>query len=486
MKVLHKYLLIPAMTVLVLSQTSCKKDFLEIQPKGYTIAKTTSDYEQLLNATYLSTSFSASSYLADDIAAQEMYLDGALLRAQRLFMFSDSVYLPDELPTEITDQESYVPRLYVYNKVINEVMGSQNGTEEQKLALQAEAKVGRAVCLLSFLNDFSKPYNAATAETDLGVPIITKAEVTQTQFVRATIKEGYDFMIKDLTDALPYLGEVVNRRKFSKAAAEFYLGRIYLYMADFARARTHIDGAFAALAGSAIPLDLYDYNVVLDPNSADTWYPDAIFLLANKPLAANDKQIIYNITSRTFFFNSANTFVTSPQTAALYDPSDKRLNLYSNTELFGDFQFPHGMRRYSAGFTQDIGPSLPDLYLMRAELKARTNDLGGAKADVEFLRVNRMPANIAVVPANIATDQTALVKFILDERIREFATSGLRWLDQRRLSVDPLYSNTVRYTHEVYDADGNVVATYTLRPERFALKFGQRMLNENKGLVENP
>lgn len=486
MKILYKYLLVPALSVLVLSQESCKKDFLEIQPKGYTIAKTTSDYEQLLNATFLATSFTASGYLADDMAAQQDYLDGALLRAQRLFMFSDSVYLPDELPSEITDPQSYIQTLYVFNKVINEVMQSQNGSEEQKLALQAEAKVGRAVCLLSFLNDFSKPYNPATAATDLGVPIITKAEVTQTQFVRATIKEGYDLMIKDLTDALPYLREVVNRRKFSKAAAEFYLSRIYLYMADFVNARVHIDGAFAALAGAAIPVELYDYNVVLDPNSADTWYPNVIFRLANKPLAANNKQTIYNITSSTFFFNSANTFVTSPQTAALYGPSDKRLDLYSNTELFGSFEFPKGMRRFSADFNQDIGPSLPDLYLMRAEVKARANDLAGAVADVEVLRSNRMPANAAVVPANIATDQPSLVKFILDERIREFATSGLRWLDQRRLSVDPLYSNTVKYTHEVYDADGNVVATYTLRPERFALKFGQRMLNENKGLVENP
>jgi len=486
MKFPHKYLLVPALLSLALSEISCNKDFLELQPKGYTIARTTSDYEQLMNATFISTYFTASGYLADDMAAQQQYFDGALLRAQRLFQFSDTVYQPDELPNEIGDAQSYIQRLYVFNKVINEVMQSQDGTDQQKLAIQAEAKVGRAACLLAFLNDFSKPYNAATAATDLGVPIITKAEVTQTQFVRATVKEGYDFMIKDLTDALPYLGPVVNRRKFSKAAAEFYLGRIYLYMADFAKARTHIDGAFAALAGAAIPVALYDYNIVLDPDAAGTWYPDIIFRLANLPLATANTQTIYNISAGTFFFNSANTFVTSPQTAALYDSSDMRLALYSNTELFGSFVFPNGMRRFSADFSREIGPSLPDLYLMRAELAARANDLAGAKADLELLRANRMPANIAAIPATIASDQVALVKFILEERIREFAGTGLRWFDQRRLSVDPVYNNTVRYTHETYDTDGNVVATYTLRPERFALKFGQRMITENKGLVENP
>ena len=48
MKFPHKYLLVPALLSLALSEISCNKDFLELQPKGYTIARTTSDYEQLL------------------------------------------------------------------------------------------------------------------------------------------------------------------------------------------------------------------------------------------------------------------------------------------------------------------------------------------------------------------------------------------------------------------------------------------------------
>jgi len=149
--------------------------------------------------------------------------------------------------------------------------------------------------------------------------------------------------------------------------------------------------------------------------------------------------------------------------------------------------FPRGMRRYSATLFSglQVGPSLPDLYLMRAELKARAGDLTGAKSDLEDLRAKRMPANIAAVPANITGNKDALVRFILEERIREFATSGMRWMDMRRLSVDPVYSNTVKYTHKLYNDAGNVVATYTLKPERFALKFGERMLAQNKGLIEN-
>lgn len=486
MKILNKYLLVLALFALVGSQPSCKKEFLELEPKGFIIAKTTKDYEQLMNATFLASVFTASCYLGDEMAAQHTYFDGAQLRTQRLFKYEDRVYNEDELPLEMTYAESYIRRLYIFNKVINEVMQSEGGTFQQKKQLLAEAKVGRAVCNLSFQSDFSKPYNAATAETDLGIPLVKEADVTLNLFIRANMKECYDFMIKDLTEALPDLAPVTHRRKFSKAAAEFYLTRIYLYMANFAEAKTHIDGAFAALAGATIPLALYDYNIVLDPNAPGTWFPDNGFGYSNKPLASANSQVIYNIeTSGVFYFAAINTFPFSPQTALLFDPADKRLLLYSDTEIFGTFVFPKGMRRYP-GFSTDIGPSLPDMYLMRAELKARANDLQGAKADLELLRVKRMPLAAATVPASIASNQVALVKYILEERIREFPITGLRWLDMRRLSVDPIYNTTVKYTHEMYDDTGNVVETYTLKPERFAMKFGERMLAENPGLVENP
>src|SRR4051794_30453196 len=107
MKFLNKYILILTVLPLALSEVSCKKEFLEIQPKGYAIAKNTSDYEQLMNATYLATTFTAAGYLGDDMAAQQQYYDAALLRMQRLFQFADTVYQPDELPLEITDALSY-------------------------------------------------------------------------------------------------------------------------------------------------------------------------------------------------------------------------------------------------------------------------------------------------------------------------------------------------------------------------------------------
>jgi starch-binding outer membrane protein, SusD/RagB family len=484
MKTLNKILkALPV--VLVLLQVSCSKDFLEIEAKGSLIAKNTSDYEQLLNAVSLQVTYAPSLYQGDEMAAQETYMNSAAIRTQRLFRYEDRVYDEDQLPSETW----HISTIYSLNKVINEVMQSQGDDEQKKKALLAEARVGRALCHLYFLNDYSMPYNAATAGTDLGVPLLTKADVTQTNFTRATIQQSYDFIINDLKEALPDLGPLTHRRKFSRIAAEFLLARVYLYMARFTDASTYIDQAFTEINKAEIPLELYDYNIVLDPNEDDTWYPDFGFGLSNKPLPAVNTEVMYNLSMTSFQLQQANTYVFSPQTADLYNPGDLRLALYSNTEMFNPGSvYPKGMRRYSAAiFTgMDVGPSLPDLYLMRAELKARANDLTGAVEDLEALRSKRMPANIVAVPSGIAANKEALVRFILEERIREFAISGMRWMDMRRLSVDPDYSNTVKYTHQLYNDAGNVVETYTLKPERFALKFGERMINENKGLVENP
>ncbi|MGV3764513.1 MAG: RagB/SusD family nutrient uptake outer membrane protein [Chitinophagaceae bacterium] len=483
MRTNHKVLL-PILFILLVTQLSCSKDFLEIEAKGSRIARTTLDYEQLMNAVALQVLYAPSLYLGDEMAAQQTYMDAAAIRTQRLFRYEERIYDADQLPAETWHLSS----IYTFNKVINEVMESQGGSEQQRKALVAEAKVGRALCHLYFLSDYSLPYNPTTASTDLGVPLLTKADVTQTTFERASVQASYDFIVKDLKEALPDLGPLTHRRKFSKVAAEFILARAYLYMLKFEDAMTHVEGAFAELGKSTIPLSLYDYNVVLDPNAAGTWFPDFGFGLSNYPLPAVNQQIMYNLSMTNFQFQMVNAYVFTPETAALYDPEDKRLLLFSDEEMFNPaVVYPKGMRRFSASLFNgiEVGPSLPDLYLMRAELKARAGDLPGAKADLETLRSKRMPANIATVPGNIAQNKEALVRFILEERTREFATSGMRWMDMRRLSVDPVYSNTVKYTHSLYDDDGNVVSTYTLKPERFALKFGERMIAENKGLVEN-
>jgi len=495
MKILVKYILVSFVLMLLMFQISCRREFLEIVPKGQAIAINTADYEKLLNANYLSSQFTAGVYQGDEMAALQPdfnNLEGdEQLRQQRLFRYEPRIYNPASLPNEITGETNYIRRLYLFNKVINEVMDSKGGSEAQKLALLAEARAGRAICNFMFLSDFTKPYNVATAGTDLGIPNLTVADVTQKDFKRGTLQAAYDLVISDLKEALPNLGALTHRRKISKLAAEFYLARVYMSMNNFAAAKAHLDAAFVEVQKAGIPMELYDYTMVLDaenPDAEGSWYPEGFFGLDNVPIAANNTEIIYNINAGWFQFGAVNAFLFSPETASLYTATDRRLNLYSPYKLSTTTAYPMGMRRRNTDFFLgiNVGPSLPDLYLMRSECLARSNDLSGAVNDLQFLRSKRIAGAAALVPAGIASNQEALVKFILDERIREFAITGLRWLDMRRLSVDPVYSTHIKFTHRIYNQNGVETASYQLKPERFVLKFGERMINESKGLEENP
>jgi hypothetical protein len=492
MTTFKKYILGSAFALTLLLQLSCKKEFLEIEPKGQKILETTNDYEQVLNISNISTILPANTYMGDEMAAMQSFFDALPLRMQRLFKYDDRIYdaaaTPNEFSAASASEAIYIRRLYVFNKVINNVMDSEGGTEAQKTAIRSEARVLRAICNFMFLSDFSKPYNATTATIDLGIPDITKSDVNQTNFVRLSQKENYDLMIKDITEAIPNLGVLTHRRKISKLTAYTFLARIYFAMNDYTAAKINLDLAFLEIPKANIPLGLYDYNIVLNPaGGSQSWLPHTGFgYSANKPQVINDTETIFNIDATKTIFSAPDAFVLSDRTVALFDPADKRLNKSDPMDFDWAFTYPKNMRRPQFTFSDDVGPVLPDLYLMRAEARARTNDLTGAVQDVQALRVKRTSATAAPVPTGIAGNQQALVRFILDERIRELFYTGARWLDMRRLSQDPIYKDHVRYSHDLFNDAGDVVKSFPLKPERFAMKFGEVVLGTSKGLQENP
>jgi hypothetical protein len=124
----------------------------------------------------------------------------------------------------------------------------------------------------------------------------------------------------------------------------------------------------------------------------------------------------------------------------------------------------------------NLGPNLPNLLLMLAECKARGNDIAAAKADLEELRKNRMPLANATVTA---ATQDAMIRFCLDERHREFASTGMRWFDMRRLWFDAVYNNVDKT--KTMDNE-----TFTLTAARLTLRIPPMILQYNPGMIDNP
>lgn len=469
-----------AFLLLLFFLPSCKKSFTEVRPKGSVIAETTQDYYLLLNNPVLTIGGgSAQVILGDEVATMEPYYNAMSLTTKNLFEWQDDVYLPGQTAGEMT---TLMPQVYTYNTIINEVMASKDGTEQQKLSIRAEAKAGRAWANFLLINYFAKPYNPATAATDPGYPIITEADVTQTVFSRGTVKEMYDFIVKDLTEAIPDLPATITARiRMSRPAAEALLGKVYVFMQRFSDAVPLLNAAIAGLGTASVPTRLYDYNTAFVSGGA--FFPIGTF----GPTVPTGALYEENMYARTFSNVSKfilNDVFLSPAAFALFNTADLRLKMYISSPYNGTAFTAPGFRKKLAGSMSENGVLVPDLYLLSAESKARTGDTTGAKADLLTLRTKRMPATAAALPAG-GLNQQQWIQYVLEERVREFALEGFRWFDMRRLSVDPLFSNT-SYTHTVYATNGTVVKTFTLRPERLVMRFPPIIMDQNPALENNP
>lgn len=490
--IMKKYLLYSIIALTTFS--SCKKSWLEIVPQGNQILVTTDDYDKVMNDPGLynfSTGGLADAQLmGDEIAAEANFfasLDPVHDFRERYFRWSDSIFAKaDQSPYQLS---KHLSQVYQHNTVISDVLSSQGGTDQQKRALRAEALASRAWSYFLMASYYCKPYQS-TAGTDPGFPVITSPEVNATTFTRGTVQQTYDFIIKDLTEALvsiPQKQTYVTR--MSKPAVEALLGKVYLFMGKYNEALPLLKSALNNVAANG-QTTLYDYNLTLA--SGGSFLPiDPIFSGPVNGPGNSQTDTRESVLFKVFYAGSYsgnqtgnNGLVLTPQTQALYGASDLRLLLYTDNNPDNSDNAAGRIRKYGVTYSR-WGMQLPELYLLSAEAKARTNDLAGAVADVETLRRNRMPEADAAVPNAIAANQTALIKFIIEERIREFAMEGYRWFDMRRLSVDPLFAGTV-FTHTVYNPSGpNTV--YTLKqPERLTLLFPRNFTDANPDFKNNP
>ena len=485
------HILIAAGIALMVSLTACKKDFLNVVPLGDQIASTTDDYDQLMNDpgfyySGYSGGWQEPALMGDEVAADADYFNQGSVQMVNAFQWQASIFQQaDREPFDLVLQLS---SMYECNKIIAEVDGSSGGTDSLKKELKAEAMATRAWLNFEFINFYAKPYLASTASTDPGFPIIDKPNIAIANYMRATVQAVYDFMIKDLTTAiasLPVKAKIQTR--MSRPAAEGLLGKVYLFMGRYSDAAPLLQAALTDVVAAGVPV-LYDYNVTFGPGGSflpiDPYYgPASPGQNYNDLTEAVVSKVFYNGSYGGNFFGN-NGLVLDPKAALLYGPTDWRLLFYTTNNPDGTV-IPSGrLRKYGVKYSR-CGLQLSDLYLLSAEAKVRTNDLAGAKADVETLRKNRMPVSDAAVPPAVATDQTALIKFIIDERIREFALEGARWFDMRRLSVDPLFAGQA-FTHTLYNAD-NSTTIYTLeQPNRLTLQIPPSVIGPNPGMVNNP
>ncbi|PXY40968.1 RagB/SusD family nutrient uptake outer membrane protein [Flavobacterium cheongpyeongense] len=402
MKKISKYILL---FVAAIAVTSCD-DYLDIQPVGRVIPETLDEYRAVLTKGYdaYPEHKSLTAVRTDELILNEFSED--LTYYRDIYIWKDAN--PDRITT--TFQYQYLYNVIFYTNVIINEASKKLEASEEKNQLIGEAYALRAMAYFDLVNLFAKPYNAATAGSDKGVPLALEIDLEQA-FVPQSVEVIYNQIISDTNEAEKLINlntqPTGKNYRFSKAALYSLESRIYLYQQQWQKS---FDAANKALSINNTLIDLKATPALA------TKYTSAESILALEDgLINNLKGAVY----------------ASPDLIAAYSKTtDLRFPLY--------FLASGSRYRIQKGGNDDQKCSFrtSELYLTKAETSLKLNNIADAKTTVlSFIKNRYTAAAYTQLESDInAMNATDLTNFIYAERQREFAVEGQRWFDLRRTS----------------------------------------------------
>ena len=420
-------------------------DYLEVTPKGEIIPETLEDYELMLNSNAMTNlSDPLYAYFSDDIF-MDIGSDEVSSDANAYFWRID---LDDNAEDPSSIWLSTYQSQYYANTIINNVMESAAGSDKDKRAVLAEAMTIRAMNYLNLLTVFSKAYDPKVNPEDLGVPLVTSINVTESIPPRATLNDCFSLITEDLKQAIEWLPAVQqNRWRVTKFTAAGLLARIYLYIHDYQNAYTY----------ASMALQSSQENKLLDYKSIEEF-----------PITEQNSEKLW--IDKTLIGAQGDGEYYSAELLALFEEDDLRLAMF--TERDDDGFTYRTVNRDNAG----IG--YPEMYLIQAEYFARNGDIEPAMDLVNQIRMNRFPEGSENMLLEATTKEMTL-KVVSEERRRELCFSGIRWQDMKRLDQEGIMSVVHRRTQN--DLESSVIGS--LEPSSpnytFEIPLKVRLVNPN-------
>lgn len=404
---------------LILCQ-SCGEKWLEAKPdKSLNVATNIMDYQLLIdNSNFFNVNQSsglgemgAGDFFISSIAWQSLY--NAQERSAYIWASTESFY----------SGEQSVDWIYGYQRILNAnlilegIEKVKRETEQQTdwNNLKGGALFFRAFDFFNLAQIYCVAYNITSASTDLGIPIRLQYDVN-VNVKRGTLQQTYDRVIDDLLLAANLLSAKPKyKTRPSKEAAYALLARVYLAMENYQKA-----GYYADLA-LEIQSVLLDYKTLNNKSSF--------------PFSRFNAEVIFQSVFSYGIFN-ASRLTVEPELYDAYLDGDCRKELFF-TENAGRMTFKgsyNGDKNLFGGLATD------ELYLIRAEARARNGDLELALLDLNQLRRNRWKGSYQDL---ISNSPNVVLNQILRERRKELVFRGIRWTDLRRLNKDSRFLVTL-------------------------------------------
>lgn len=431
--------------LVTLAFTSCNK-FLDVKPKGVVLPEKLSDYEIILNSPTLTQTFPALLlYCTDDVQGE--FSKTVQNPAANTYFWRPQMEVNTEVSPPVWGQ--LYRCIYNSNIIIRYVEGASDGSEQKKKEVLGEAMTIKADCYFTLLTTYAKSYNAATAATDPGLPLVTSTDVTEKTPQRSSLQATLDEIIKLLKDAAGYLpASNINKLRVTKYAAYGALARVYLYMGDYTNAGLYADKALEA------PHELIDYNnYTRETMPAAELNPESLWVRISDDWGLPGF-LIYSADLLTYL-----------------NDNDLRLVHFRRDPM-------PITRSYSNG-NASFGLTYPEMYLTKAEALAREGNTADAMAIVNMLRKKRIKSG-AYADQSASSKEDGIAK-VLAERRRELAFSGQRWMDMKRLDQDNRMPEVKRLNLET----NTVEETLPPHSPKYVFEIPTRVLLFNKGITKN-
>lgn len=312
-----------------------------------------------------------------------------------------------------------------------------NATETAELdRYKGDAYLARAYYYHELVKRYAKPYEPATAASDMGVPIVLDYDVFA-QPSRASVKGVYDQVLTDIAKAKTLLAAVPGvqgSNRFTIDVVTALEARVKLDMQDWAGAKTAAD---ALITGNKYPL-INTQTAYTAYWHTDTKQEDIMQIFASLTEGANTNAIYLGLNTSNQKFRP--DFVPSQWVIDKYAATDIRKATYFASKPV-DFTTGAGtltlVNKYpgnpalftTANTNYQHAPKffrIAEMYLISAEAGAR----GTADAD-GLVKLNALRTARGLTALTGLADN-ALFAEVKEERFRELAFEGFRLWDLKR------------------------------------------------------
>lgn len=371
---------------------------------------------------------------------------------------------------------------------VNMVLKNVKEGESDPVILQAKAEnlFIRAFINFNLVRVYGRPYYQSP-ETNLGIPLVLEP-ITNTSNppARATVKDSYEQIIKDLTSAIPLFTQKKVSSYAGKYAAYALLSRVYLYMSGTFDAPELNYAKLSEQAADSVILN-GGYNLLQDDayvnyyNNSNQASTETIWAL-NHDVSQCLLPMLLNQPAGVYAGNPnylTGLFKPSPDLLGLLTGNDLRKNFYkvdkyknNTTDTLSTWKYYY--KYINTGVFYSNAPfnhlRVAEMYLNRAEARVKQGNDGGALSDL-----NSIHTRAGLDPVNGLAGQP-LFNAILAERRLELAFEGHVSYDYFRVGL-PMVRN--------YSSFNSAPLTINATDPKVVLRISQDVLIENPNIKPN-